>query len=72
MTSNGKRLVIAPSVRKYWHDGKVCPENGNYQLTFLLESAIAGDSKRYINLRINSIIPGDERLKFADIEVQEA
>ena len=41
-------------------------------MTFLLESAIAGDSERYVNLRINSIVPQEFRLTSEDIEVGEA
>ena len=72
MTSDKKRIVLQPSVKNLWLDGKVCPENGDFPITFLLESAIAGDREVRVNLGINSIVPVEYRLKSEDIEVAEA
>ena len=46
--------------------------NGGYELTFLIETAIAGDSQRKVNLYINSEVPEEFRLSDDDISVSEA
>ena len=51
--------MLAPSVRNYWLEGQVCPVNGEFPITFLLESAIAGDSQIIVNLKIDSILPSE-------------
>jgi len=39
----------------------LCPPNGEYQITFLLESPIAGESRPVIRFNIDSPISDDKR-----------
>lgn len=69
MTTDRKKVVIAPSAKKSWMQGKICPENGDIPISFLLESFIAGDSEIQAKVRINSLVESEFRLTVSLLEV---
>ena len=52
---------IDPRVQSIFSEGKICPPDGNYEVTFVLESDIAGRSQRIGVVQIASNIPEELR-----------
>ena len=63
MTNDRKKIVIAPSARKPWIDGSICPNNGEIPIKLLLESVSAGDSEVITKVRVDSNIESQFRIE---------
>ena len=63
MTNDRKKIVIAPSARKPWIDGSICPNNGEMPILLLLESASAGDNEFITKVRVDSNIESQFRIE---------
>ena len=50
-------------------EGKLCPPNGWYAVTFLLESTVVGNSKIDIKIRIDAEV--DQRFDLSSLEADE-
>jgi len=59
---------LNPSVKQSYINGEICPEEGDYQLVFLIESVIAGNSQRAATFQINSTLPAERRFSISDLE----
>ena len=64
----GNKIVIADFLRTYFLDGKICPPNGQYRLTVLIESEVIGKSTIDIYINIESDIEEDLRFEFRNVQ----
>ena len=54
-------IRINPRAKSSFAKGSICPPNGDYELSFILESTIAGKSQRIGIIQIASNIPEELR-----------
>ena len=55
-------------MRTYFLDGEICPPNGQYRLTVIVESEVIGKSTVDIYVNIESEIEEDLRFEFGDVQ----
>ena len=66
-------VVLNSKNKKIWLEGKLCPLNGAYEITFLIESPFVEDSRLTASLTISSDITEEARFdasKFAEALLQ--
>ena len=55
------QVILNPSNLKSYLEGKICPPNGDYEITFLFDSQVVENSRVSIPLTINSDVIEEER-----------
>ena len=65
------RVTLEPRIMASFTDGKLCPPDGSYQIQFLLESKLAGNSYRHAKIEIASDIPSEDRYDIRTIEGED-
>ena len=71
ITNDRTRVVIAPSARKSWIEGRICPADDEIPILFLIESAIAGDSEHKTQVRIDTKVESEFRLVVSNLQVED-
>ena len=59
--NTANQVILNLSNKQNFIEGKLCPPNGFYDITFLLESPVAGDSRIQVPLTIESDIDNENR-----------